>query len=91
MQKIPYLTRLFIYLFFDIFKLQIKSHQVIFVALLYFTLLYSCSQVDGLFPFLCIRDPKDLVVIRVSQEKLEKEVRRDTEDSPVCRVCLDLL
>lgn len=35
-------------------------------------------------------DPKDLVVIKVRQENLEKEVRRDTEDSPVCRVCQDL-
>jgi len=48
------------------------------------------SNVDGPFPFLCFRDPKDLVVIRVRQEKLEKEVRRDTEDSLVCRVCQDL-
>lgn len=73
----------------NIFKLKIKSYQVI--LWLYCVLLYSCSQIDELFPFLCIRDPKDLVAIRVRQENLEKEVRRDTEDSPVCRVCLDLL
>lgn len=35
-------------------------------------------------------DPKAPVETRVRQESLVREDRRDTEGSPVCRVCLDL-
>lgn len=36
------------------------------------------------------RDPKDPVVIRARLARVEREDRRATEVSPVCRVCLDL-
>lgn len=35
-------------------------------------------------------DPKDPVETRVRLERVVREDRRDTEDSLVCRVCLDL-
>ena len=35
-------------------------------------------------------DPKDPVETRVKLERVVREDRKDTEDSLVCRVCLDL-
>lgn len=49
-------------------------------------------QDNNTFSFLLIllRDPKDPVVIRVRLARVEREDRRATEVSLVCRVCLDL-
>ena len=44
------------------------------------------DEVDMCVP----RDPKAPVEIRERQESLVRGDRRDTEDSPVCRVCPDL-
>lgn len=55
-------------------------------------IVWTCIVTDPLtFVLLSVRALLVLVETRVRQVRPEKEATRDTEDSPACRVCLDLL